>query len=118
MKRLEDQLQRAVVELLTIYEHQDKLRFFAVPNGGKRNKVEAAIMKGLGVRAGVPDLCVLITDGPALFIELKAPKGCATESQVDWSDWLNMNGHASIFARTVETVQMFVDKAIQERRAA
>lgn len=54
MKRPEDALQRAVCDLLTIYERQGHLRFFAVPNGGKRSKIEAAIMKGMGVRAGVP----------------------------------------------------------------
>jgi hypothetical protein len=49
----EAQLQRAVFQHI-------KLRLaphafaFAVPNGGKRNPIEAAIMKATGTVAGVP----------------------------------------------------------------
>ncbi len=53
---------------------------FHVPNGGKRSPIEAAIMKGQGVRAGVPDLC-LIHEGKAYFLELKADKGRLSEAQ-------------------------------------
>ena len=35
---------------------------FHVPNGGWRSPIEAAILKGMGVRAGVPDL-IVIKDG-------------------------------------------------------
>ena len=49
MKREEDALQRQQVQYLRILEAQGRLLFFAVPNGGKRSKIEAAIMKGRGV---------------------------------------------------------------------
>jgi hypothetical protein len=53
---------------------------FAVPNGGKRHAREAARMKGLGVKAGVPDLCVVYR-GRAAFLELKAKRGVMSPAQ-------------------------------------
>lgn len=53
---------------------------FAVPNGGKRNKTEAAIFKGLGVRSGVCDL-IAIKDSRAFGLELKAPGGRLSAAQ-------------------------------------
>jgi hypothetical protein len=45
---------------------------FHIPNGGYRRKVEAAILKGMGVAAGTPDICILWRPGKVAFIELKA----------------------------------------------
>lgn len=44
--------------------------WFAVPNGGTRNLIEAVNMKRQGVKAGVPDLIVM-WDSHAYGIELK-----------------------------------------------
>lgn len=46
---------------------------FAVPNGGSRSKVEAAIMQGEGVTPGVSDLILLVARGNynGLCIEMK-----------------------------------------------
>lgn len=46
---------------------------FAVPNGGARNKVVAAQLKAQGVRAGVPDVFLMIPAGGfhALVLEFK-----------------------------------------------
>jgi hypothetical protein len=54
---------------------------FAVPNGGYRRPVEAAIMKGLGVVAGVPDV-FLVHNGRCFALELKAEGGRATDKQL------------------------------------
>jgi VRR-NUC domain len=53
---------------------------FAVPNGGLRSKIEAAIMQGLGVRAGVPDT-FWIKDGRTYALELKAEGGRLSPAQ-------------------------------------
>jgi hypothetical protein len=47
---------------------------FHVPNGGWRSPIEAAILKGQGVRPGVPDL-IVIKDGFPFALELKAEGG-------------------------------------------
>ncbi len=95
-RREEDALQRQQVEYLTVLENLGRLRFFAVPNGGKRSKVEASIMKGLGVRAGVPDLVILASQGMSaptvFFIENKIGKNTLSKAQEEWEFWLDGNG--------------------------
>ena len=48
--------------------------FFAIPNGGTRNKIEASRLKASGTTAGIPDL-QFIANGKAIFFELKREKG-------------------------------------------
>ena len=50
---------------------------FAIPNGGKRSKATAALLKRTGVKAGVPDILLPVARGGyhGLFIELKREKG-------------------------------------------
>lgn len=68
---------------------------YSVPNGGFRNGFEAAIMKGEGVLAGVPDLCIAHPSGgyPAMYVEMKRPKGRTTESQRAVQDRLRKAGY-------------------------
>jgi hypothetical protein len=53
---------------------------FAVPNGGLRSKVEAAIMMATGTLAGAPDICA-VRDGRAIFLELKIGNRKLTAAQ-------------------------------------
>jgi hypothetical protein len=53
---------------------------FHVPNGGWRSPIEAKILKGMGVRPGVPDL-VAIKDGLPFALELKAEGGRLSAAQ-------------------------------------
>lgn len=69
----EDDLQRGVVRFLKLALPGDAF-YFHIPNGGPRHGKARAILTGMGLRAGVPDLCV-IHRGHAHFIELKAPGG-------------------------------------------
>ena len=54
-----------------------------IPNGGSRNIIEAAKFKKMGVKAGVPDLQLLVPNGliHGLWIELKSRKGKLQPSQ-------------------------------------
>jgi hypothetical protein len=54
---------------------------FAVPNGGYRKPIEAAILKGLGVIAGVPDI-IAIHEGRVYCLELKAEGGRPSANQL------------------------------------
>lgn len=68
------------------------------PMGGKRSRIEAAIMHGMGSRAGVPDV-VVFTPPPLIkangvAIELKRKgrqrekNGGVSRDQEQWLDWL------------------------------
>ena len=66
---LEQDVQRAVFAHLSTRRSPGVFAFH-VPNGGARSPIEAAILKGLGVVAGVPDL-VGVRDGKMFALELK-----------------------------------------------
>lgn len=74
---------------------------FAVPNGGDRNRVVAAKMKGEGVRSGVPDYLLLVPSPEyhGLAIELKAMGGYASKEQKDWIARLRENGYRAEVCR-------------------
>jgi hypothetical protein len=76
----EDIIQRAVFAHLRA-RGATGLFAFHVPNGGYRRRTEAAILKGLGVVAGVPDI-VAIHKGRVYALELKAEGGRPTEIQL------------------------------------
>jgi hypothetical protein len=79
--RPEQIIQRAVFDHLRI-RAAPGVFVFHVPNGGYRKPIEAAIMKGLGVKAGVPDV-VAIHKGRCYALELKAEGGRATPKQLE-----------------------------------
>lgn len=63
--------------------HPELSMLYAVPNGGRRDKAEAAHLKRQGVRAGVPDLCLAVPKGKyhGLYIELKVGNNKTSEHQ-------------------------------------
>ena len=68
---------------------------FHVPNGGKRNAAEAARFKAMGVKAGVPDLCLPCPRGgfAGLYIEMKYGKNKTTDNQNEWIRFLKSEGY-------------------------
>lgn len=74
--------------------------WFAVPNGGWRSSVEAAIFKGQGVKAGVPDI-ILIHAGRALGLELKSQIGRLSPEQRDVHDQMRGAGSRVEIARNI-----------------
>jgi len=79
-RRPEDAIQRAVFQHLRARAAPNVFAFHPA-NGGYRKPVEAAILKGLGVVAGVPDI-VAIHRGRCYAMELKAEGGRPTETQL------------------------------------
>jgi hypothetical protein len=76
----EAQLQRAVIQHLTA-RPAPNLWWCHVPNGGFRRPVEAAILAGLGLRKGAPDL-LFIHKGKVYGLELKRAGGRPREDQL------------------------------------
>lgn len=79
--RPEDVIQRAVFAHLR-QRGAPGVFAFHVPNGGKRKQIEAAIMKGLGVTAGVPDV-IAIRDGHCYGLEIKSDDGKLSPRQTE-----------------------------------
>jgi hypothetical protein len=76
----EQELQRTIIEHLEWRAVKDCF-YFAVPNGGWRSPIEAAIFKGLGTKPGIPDL-LLIHGGKTYGLELKSAKGKLTPAPI------------------------------------
>jgi len=68
MSRVEDAIQWAVFDHIRARGSRDLVAWHT-PNGGRRNRIEAARFKGLGVRAGVSDL-VAVHRGRIFALEL------------------------------------------------
>lgn len=84
---------------------------FAIPNGGKRDKITAGNLKAEGVKAGVPDIFLPVMYGPTqdsphggLFIEMKKPaskpkhtgKGGVRATQTEYHRFLEEQGYAVV----------------------
>lgn len=74
----EQALQRQVAQFLAVALDGNSW-FSSMPLGGG-GKLRGAILHGLGVKRGLPDVLV-INDGRAIWIELKVGKGRVSEGQ-------------------------------------
>lgn len=66
-----------------------------IPNGGKRDKLEAIKLKKEGVKSGVPDLSLPVPKGKynGLYIEMKYNGNKPTVKQKEWIKKLNEQGY-------------------------
>lgn len=104
MRRAEDALQRGIVQYLRAILPADGFRVCAIPNGGRRSKIEAAIMKGLGVLAGMPDLLIFGAGGRCWFIECKSGTGRLSPAQQEMREWMELARVPRTTARTIDDV--------------
>jgi len=131
----ESDLQKSVARVL---DHSG-LTWCHVPNGGKRSPVEAAIMKGHGVKSGVPD--VLVFDAfsiddcrtieevqerrdaampredsyRGMAIELKVGKNKCTPAQIEWQDKLRSAGWKVAVCYTLDEVLVVLKECYPQR---
>ena len=90
-----------------------------IPNGGSRNKAEAARLKGEGVRSGVPDLCLPVARGGyhGLYIELKRSSGGrVSESQARWLAALTGEGYLAVVCHGWDEARHVIENYLDERR--
>ena len=68
---------------------------YAVPNGGKRDKVTAARMKREGLKAGVPDVVLPVArmGYHGFYLELKVGKNKTSAEQAAWLTALATEGY-------------------------
>ena len=84
---------------------------YHIPNGGKRGKAEAGRFRAMGVKSGVPDLCLPVPAGKwhGLYIELKRQAGGRVEgNQEKWIQCLLAQGYAVEVARGWEAAQKII----------
>lgn len=82
----ESALHKDIARLLEVSAPK-KVLWWHTPNGEKRDKVTAAILRGMGVKAGVPDLLLYDTlTGYLHAIEVKAADGYLSDAQKSWME--------------------------------
>ena len=81
--------------------------FCHLANGGARSPVEGAILEGLGVRPGAPDL-LIVRGGQPLFLELKAPGRKLSPAQIECHDALRRAGATVETADTIDAALAFL----------
>lgn len=110
MSHGEDNLQIACVEWFK-YQYP-KLELIHIPNGGKRNPIEAARFKRMGVRKGTLDLLLLEPNKGihGLWIELKVGKNKMSKEQKDFSIKMIQRGYGVVEVRSFEQFKDFILK--------
>lgn len=83
---------------------------FAVPNGGKRDKIIGGQLKAEGALAGVLDLILLypINGCGALLIEMKTEDGELSTNQKAWINHISQFGYICVLVRSLEEFQTVV----------
>jgi hypothetical protein len=91
------------------------LLLFAIPNGGCRSGLEAAIMKGEGVLAGMPDLCLAVAckGYNGLFIEMKSGKNKPTKRQQNIIEKLRSKGYKCEICYSFDQFKNIIDNYIK-----
>lgn len=95
-----------------------------VPNGGKRDKTTAVRLQRMGVKPGVPDLCLPVPrallcfreDGgkykklyAGLYIEMKARGGKKSENQEKWLKMLDEQGYYCAVCYSYEAAREIIE---------
>ena len=81
----------------------------------RSDKVQASILKKMGVKKGVPDLCLPVPSGKyhGLFIEMKTDTGRASAEQLWWISRLEANRYAAAVCygwnRAVEVLEWYLN---------
>lgn len=115
-RRSEATEQEALITWCRIFENRypELKMIYHIPNGGSRNRLEAANLKRQGVKAGVPDLCLPVPkDGyHGLYIEMKYGKNKPTDNQEEWMERLRQYGYRTVVCygadEARETIKQYI----------
>jgi hypothetical protein len=100
----EERLHRTVAHFLRIALKDEECLWWHCPSGEKRGKAAAGKLKAMGTRPGVPDICLILPDGKAGFIELKAKDGSLSPEQRRFRDQATAQGARWALCRSVDEV--------------
>ena len=104
MRHLEDELQISCVRAFEFQHRKIARLLHHSPNGGKRNAIEAARFKAMGVRAGFPDLILLCPNKCCHFLamELKTKKGKQSPYQKEYQALIESVGGKYVVIRSLD----------------
>lgn len=110
-RHIESHLQRNCFTWFRLQYPHLRLLLFAVPNGGSRNKREAAIMKAEGVTAGVADVILLKPSGgyASLCVEFKTEDGTQRATQKEWQTAAEGAGNKYVIVRSFDAFKEEVE---------
>ena len=109
-KNDESKIQQSFIRWFSLqYSKLDKL-LFAIPNGGKRSKITASIMKSEGQKRGVADLFLSIPKRTysdieyknGLYIETKTEDGTQSKEQKEFQKAVESQGYQYTICRSIE----------------
>ena len=109
-KNDESKIQQSFIRWFSLqYSKLDKL-LFAIPNGGKRSKITASIMKSEGQKRGVADLFLSIPKRTysdveyknGLYIETKTDIGKQSKEQKEFQKAVESQGYQYTICRSIE----------------
>ena len=88
------------------------LLWFHVPNEIKSNVQYGVKRKQLGVKSGVPDVCILEPRGQfnGLFLELKVGYNKPSENQIKWIELLKSKGYSAVWTRSLDEAIDIIEK--------
>lgn len=122
MNHKESQLQRACVKWFDLQYPVYKQLLFAIPNGGKRNVLEASIMQAEGVRAGVADMFFSIAkhrlfkgsvDYYGLYIEFKIGNNKQSAHQVLFQNFVEDERYKYIIIRSFDEFKALIESYLK-----
>lgn len=86
----------------------------AIPNGGRRNAIEAKIMKGEGVLAGFSDLIIIAREN-VLFIEVKTKDGYQSDLQAKFQSDVERLGFQYSICRSLDEFILTIEKWLKDK---
>jgi hypothetical protein len=116
----ERRMQIALCDLFDAGALSPGWEYFAIPNGEFRTEKTGALLKRMGVKAGVPDLQFLSPTGVSHFLELKWGKQPLNNAQIGFMDRQLKRGVPCAVARSYDEAleQLSAWGAIRVRVAA
>lgn len=130
MRHQESELQRACVAWFKMSHPELSSLLYAIGNGGARSKVEAAIMKGEGVLAGVADLCLDVASGGYHGMKIEMKRWVVTygdhgkerrrqsrqsPAQKAWQKAVEAQGYLYVICRDFEEFRSHIDAYLGAR---
>lgn len=116
MRRSEETEQITLIDWcnINICKYPELSLIYHIPNGGQRNKSEAARLKRAGVKRGVPDLCLPVPrkNYHGLYIEMKYGNGRTSKEQKEWIQQLNKNGYYAVVCNGFEEAKTTIETYI------